>query len=118
MKKSIIYVLFCLLFVSCSSEYEKKALNQCEKEFSEAFKDDEEFKIGDKEVVFSDDSLCIVKLSIFKDENVKRDFEYIYVTTKYNGKEETYQSIFDLKFNKLKPNIFATASYDGTIRYE
>ena len=26
------------------------------------------------------------------------------------------QSIFDLKFNKLKPNIFATASYDGTIR--
>ena len=97
MKKSIIYVLFCLLFVSCSSEYEKKALNQCEKEFSEAFKDDEEFKIGDKEVVFSDDSLCIVKLSIFKDENVKRDFEYIYVTTKYNGKEETYQGIFDLR---------------------
>ena len=51
----------------------------------------------DKEIVFSDDSLCVIKLTITKDENVKKDFEYIYVTTKYNGKEETYQSIFDLK---------------------
>ena len=97
MKKSIIYVLFCILFASCSSGFEKKALDQCEKELSEAFKEDDGFEIEDKEIVFSDDSLCVIKLTITKDENVKKDFEYIYVTTKYNGKEETYQSIFDLK---------------------
>ena len=64
MKKSIIYVLFCILFVSCSSGFEKKALDQCEKELSEAFKEDDGFEIEDKDIVFSDDSLCVIKLTI------------------------------------------------------
>ena len=112
MKKSIIYVLLCFLFVSCSSGFEKKALNQCEEEFSEAFKEDEGFEIDDKEVIFSDDSLCVVKLSISQDEDVKKDFEYIYVSTKYNGKEETYQGIFDLKEYKTSLTGFYYRNVD------
>lgn len=127
-----VIVLIVLALCSCSqtSNMESMAKEQMKKTFKEMAKDPESVKLSNLEIVYSDDSLCIIHVD-FSAKNrlgndVKNRCEYIYISS--NGKN--YESLQEIskeedgifvsqdKYNKEKKGtIYETLDYAPGLRY-
>ncbi|MCD8296946.1 MAG: hypothetical protein LUC88_05175 [Prevotella sp.] len=101
MKTKIFLMLVMTIFItSCAKQkVENNAKKAMENLIKEIVKDPKSLKISEKEIVFSDDSLCIIHVNV-KAKNgfgadVESKMEYIYLLSN----DTAYESIEDVKDN-------------------
>lgn len=125
-------LFICLIMGACSqsSKLKSYAKKQMEQTFKEIAKDPSSVKLSDEDIVYNDDSLCIIHVN-FSAKNglgadVKYRFEYVFIHS--NNKEyEGFQQINDEedgvfvakeKYAKSKNGkIFENLSYEEGLHY-
>lgn len=102
MKKLFYFLLTIVLFTACTSNsIESDAKEQMKKTLAEFMKDPSSMSINNEEIVFSDDSICVIQANVsgkngFGGVSNSR-MEYIYRTEKKEGKLKYYESLQNLE---------------------
>ena len=132
MKKLLFFLLLCITMVSCqSSKLKSEAQKQMVLTLKEAAKDPSSMKLSNMEVVYNDDSLCIIhvdytgKNGLGNEISSKMEYVMLSYKDKYyegfqelnsNNDEKVYCTKEEFEKNK-KGQIYEKLSYESALYY-
>ena len=132
MKKLLFFLLLCITMVSCqSSKLKSEAQKQIELTLKEAARDPSSMKLSNMEVVYNDDSLCIIhvdytgKNGLGNEISSKMEYVMLSYKDKYyeafqelssNNDEKVYCTKEEFEKSK-KGQIYEKLSYESALYY-